>query len=193
MGLISGSLAGVKAIKELPDPQRLVNLVRDVQKEMIQSRGQPSALPQAPQRTIDSRSTQNDNVDSSYLSEFSMDDLEDHNRLSNEFESDKEAPGKQQELLDSVFQQQRQHEKPRQESAWDKIRAQNAPDNTWARLRMEAQKNPDGKQAQNRADIAKELQERSQNEVDSLPRTREEVEHRHNGPVRTNRWGDPIE
>lgn len=31
MGLISGSLAGVKAIKELPDPQRLVNLVRDVQ------------------------------------------------------------------------------------------------------------------------------------------------------------------
>lgn len=103
------------------------------------------------------------------------------------------APGKQQELLDSVFQQQRQHEKPRQESAWDKIRAQNAPDNTWARLRMEAQKNPDGKQAQNRADIAKDLQERSQNEVDSLPRTREEVEHRHNGPVRTNRWGDPIE
>ena len=96
-----------------------------------------------------------------------------------------------------MYQQQQQHQKPRQESAWDKIRAQNAPDNTWARLRMEAQKNPDGidgrKLAQTRADVAKDLQERSKNEVDSLPRTREEVEHRHNGPMRTNRWGDPIE
>lgn len=105
------------------------------------------------------------------------------------------APEKQQELLNSVLQQQNQHQKPRQESAWDKIRAQNAPDNTWARLRMEAQKNPDGidGRTQMRADVTKGLQERSKNEVDSLPRTREEVEHRHNGPVRTNRWGDPIE
>ena len=31
MGLVSGSLAGVNTIKQLPDPQRLVNLVRDVQ------------------------------------------------------------------------------------------------------------------------------------------------------------------
>ena len=59
---------------------------------MIQSRGQPSALPQAPQRTVDSGgSTQNDTVDNSYFDEFSIDESEEHNRLSNEFESDKES------------------------------------------------------------------------------------------------------
>lgn len=69
----------------------LVNLHVTYRKEMIQSRGQPSALPQAPQRTIDSDATQSDGVDNSYFNEFSLDDPEDHNRLSNEFESDKDG------------------------------------------------------------------------------------------------------
>lgn len=68
-----------------------VNLHVTYRKEMIQSRGQPSALPQAPQRTIDSGSAQNDSVDNSYFNEFSLDETEDHNRLSNEFESDKDG------------------------------------------------------------------------------------------------------
>lgn len=31
MGLISGALAGVKTINSLPNPQRLINVVREVQ------------------------------------------------------------------------------------------------------------------------------------------------------------------
>lgn len=31
MGLISGALAGIKAINTLPNPQRLINVIREVQ------------------------------------------------------------------------------------------------------------------------------------------------------------------
>jgi hypothetical protein len=31
MGLISGALAGIKVINTLPNPQRLINVIREVQ------------------------------------------------------------------------------------------------------------------------------------------------------------------
>ncbi|KAI9488236.1 hypothetical protein BDB00DRAFT_877622 [Zychaea mexicana] len=206
MGLVSGSLAGVKTIKQLPDPQRLVNLVRDVQKEMIQTRGHP--LPRGPtpppgagapgphgQQQMSSNATGD---------EFSMDDYNDYAKLESGFENDQALPPqhpqqKQREPSTSDSWTNLQHEKAssrHQESAWDKIRTQNAPDSAWAKLRGEAQKDPDAlnqrKIAQARDQVAKSLQQRSQDASEELPRTREETEHR-GGSMRRNQWGDPIE
>ncbi|CAO3600681.1 unnamed protein product [Absidia cylindrospora] len=46
VGLIIGALAGVNTIKALPNPQRLVNVIREVQLETLNARGGP--LPKAP-------------------------------------------------------------------------------------------------------------------------------------------------
>ncbi|KAI8137608.1 hypothetical protein BJV82DRAFT_335870 [Fennellomyces sp. T-0311] len=196
MGLLSGSLAGVKTIKQLPDPQRLVNLVRDVQKEMVQTRGHP--MPRPPPVPHGQPSNQN----TSGGEEFSMDDYNDYAKLESGFENDQALPpqhhqqNNQHPVTDSWSSLQ--NEKPsqsasRQESAWDKIRAQSAPDSTWAKLRMEAQKDPDAlNNRKARDEVAKNLQERNQESFEELPRTREEAEHR-GGAVRKNQWGDVVE
>ncbi|KAI9259689.1 hypothetical protein BDA99DRAFT_561107 [Phascolomyces articulosus] len=212
MGLVSGSLAGVNTIKQLPDPQRLVNLVRDVQKEMIQTRGNP--VPRGPPQPQVGRGSgveghgQSSNT-SIHGDEFSMDDYNDYAKLESGFENDPALPlspqqqhqhQQQQTVSDSWASLQPEkpssHPQPHQESAWDKIRAQNAPDSAWAKLRMEAQKDPDAfnqrKRAQARDEVAKALQQRNQDSIEELPRTREEAENR-GGSVRKNQWGDPIE
>ncbi|KAI9323699.1 hypothetical protein BX666DRAFT_1889512 [Dichotomocladium elegans] len=204
MGLISGSLAGVRAIKELPDPQRLVNLVRDVQKEMIQARGQQGPLPRAPQPQpvpINSDNTGSYTAHGT-IDEFSADEASDYSKLSSEFENDRtdgfsNSTARQDSSSSWSKLQTEQRGVNNRDSAWDKIRAQSAPDNAWAKLRMEAQKDPESmdsrRLANARAETARGLQERSKQEAEELPRTREETVHRHTGPVRTNQWGDPIE
>jgi hypothetical protein len=96
----------------------------------------------------------------------------------------------------SRTQIQQNRNQPAQPSVWDKIRSENLPNNTWSRIRMEAQKNPDDV-----AEIAKSKAERTRklmnnSELDGngqeLPRTREEALQKV-GPTRKNQWGDALE
>ncbi|KAG2220217.1 hypothetical protein INT45_002809 [Circinella minor] len=207
VGLVSGSLAGVNTIKQLPDPQRLVNLVRDVQGNPT-----PRGPPVGPVGGSGGGGGYGQQQPSNnyHGDEFSMDDYNDYAKLESGFENDTSLPP-------PSLQQQQQHqqqtvsdswaslqpEKPslhlpqRQESAWDKIRAESAPDSAWTKLRMEAQKDPDAlsqrKRVQARDEVAKTLQQRSEEDsIEDLPRTREEAENR-GGSVRKNQWGDPIQ
>lgn len=82
-----------------------------------------------------------------------------------------------------------------QQSVWDKIRAENLPNNTWSKIRMQALQNPDdpeeiAKAKAERANRLRENAEFSYNNVEELPRTREEDMQR--GTSRKNQWGDPL-
>lgn len=86
---------------------------------------------------------------------------------------------------------QQQH----QPSAWDKVRSESLPNNTWSKIRMEAQQNPDdvveiAKAKAARAQRLRESAEFSYDNVEELPRTREELMQR--GASRKNQWGDPL-
>jgi hypothetical protein len=78
-------------------------------------------------------------------------------------------------------------------SAWDKIRAENLSNNTWSRIRIEAQQNPDDvvEIAKSKAARAKRLRENAELNAEELPRTREEALQK--GTQRKNQWGDPLE
>lgn len=91
--------------------------------------------------------------------------------------------------------QQRTQQAP-QPSAWDKIRSENLPNNTWSRIRMEAQKNPDcsveiEKAKSARANRLRENGDFANGGEREIPRTREEARER--GTLRRNQWGDPLE
>lgn len=81
-----------------------------------------------------------------------------------------------------------------QPSAWDKIRAENLPNNTWSRIRMEAQKNP-----QDPAELAKakaarlqKLSEGSEFNSSSMELARTREEEMEKKTLRKNQWGDPL-
>lgn len=88
-------------------------------------------------------------------------------------------------------------EKPQkpQASAWDKIRAENLPNNTWTKIRQEAQRNPESavEIEKNKAARAHRLRENGEfgDNIDEIPRTREEALQR--GTARKNQWGDPLD
>ncbi|KAI8099294.1 uncharacterized protein BX664DRAFT_381871 [Halteromyces radiatus] len=52
IGFASGAMAGVRTIKRLPNPERLVNLVKDVQTDMLASRGLIVDGPNRPPRPM---------------------------------------------------------------------------------------------------------------------------------------------
>lgn len=86
--------------------------------------------------------------------------------------------------------------KQQQNGAWDKIRAESLPNNTWSKIRMQAQQNPEDQEEIAKAKAARatrlrENAEFSYNNVEELPRTREEGMQR--GTSRKNQWGDPLE
>lgn len=90
----------------------------------------------------------------------------------------------------SIKQQQQQP------NAWDKIRSESSLNNTWSKIRMQSQQNPDdveeiAKAKAARANRLRENAEFSYNNVEELPRTREEGMQR--GTSRKNQWGDPLE
>lgn len=83
-----------------------------------------------------------------------------------------------------------------QPSAWDKIRSENLPNNTWSKIRMEAQKNPDSSVEIEKAKSARANRLRENSDFGNggereMPRTREEALER--GSSRKNQWGDPLE
>jgi hypothetical protein len=80
-----------------------------------------------------------------------------------------------------------------QRGAWEKIRSENLPNErpTWAKLREQAQKE---KQGQSNGDAGQNDSTLSspQAQIDSLPRTREEMEQA-NQRTRRNKYGDTVE
>lgn len=77
--------------------------------------------------------------------------------------------------------------------AWDKIRSENLPNErpTWAKLREQAQKEKQGQSSNGDAQDDNPLSS-SQSQVESIPRTREEMEQA-TQRTRRNKYGDPVE
>ncbi|KAI8083910.1 hypothetical protein BDF21DRAFT_360819 [Thamnidium elegans] len=213
MGVISGALAGVKTINSLPNPQRIINVVREVQAEIMKgkqagiegssSRGaQPTFKPHqmTPQEIHESQSQ---------MDEFSPDNAEYQQGGGNSAWNNRRGPSslsssrevdmtdesdplsrKEAATTRSINQQQQQ-----QRSAWDKVRSESLPNNTWSKIRMEAQQNPDdvveiAKSKAARAQRLREGAEFSYDNVEELPRTREETMQK--SASRKNQWGDPL-
>ncbi|KAL9548478.1 hypothetical protein MBANPS3_005664 [Mucor bainieri] len=90
-----------------------------------------------------------------------------------------------------------QQQQPSQPSAWDKIRSESLPNNTWSRIRMEAQKNPESSVDIEKAKAARLNKLRENSDFGNsgereIPRTREEALER-GSASRKNQWGDPLE
>ncbi|KAI9361503.1 hypothetical protein BD770DRAFT_434457 [Pilaira anomala] len=213
MGVISGALAGVKTINSLPNPQRIINVVREAQLEAMKGRqqiGTEGASNRGSPPTFRPRqmTTREIQESQSPMDEFSPDNTEyqeggnhsawnrnrDPSTLNNRGEvdmTDESDPLTRKEAATtrSINQQQQQP------SAWDKVRSESLPNNTWSKIRMEAQQNPDdvveiAKAKAARAQRLRESGEFSYGNVEELPRTREESMQR--GASRKNQWGDPL-
>ncbi|KAG0175307.1 hypothetical protein DFQ30_009579 [Apophysomyces sp. BC1015] len=201
MGMISGAVAGAKTIKALPNPQRLIDLVRDVQKEVIMAKGhRADGAPRIAPPPVAPHQQQQQQQQQQQIGEFAADDTivsHDYANLDSGFESEQGSNDTNQSIRENTAglsyyqQQQQQQQQQPQPSAWDKIRAETLPNNSWTKLRTEAQANRDdgSRIEQSRAETAKRLRERESN-VEELPRTREELEQR--GTARKNQWGDLI-
>ncbi|KAI9270237.1 hypothetical protein EDC94DRAFT_556185 [Helicostylum pulchrum] len=213
IGVISGALAGVKTINSLPNPQRIINVVREVQAEIMKgkqagiegssSRGaQPTFKPHqmTPQEIHESQSK---------MDEFSPENAEYQQGGGNSAWNNRRGPSslsssrevdmtdesdplsrKEAATTRSINQQQQQ-----QRSAWDKVRSESLPNNTWSKIRMEAQQNPDdvveiAKSKAARAQRLREGADFSYDNVEELPRTREETMQK--SASRKNQWGDPL-
>ncbi|KAG2198087.1 hypothetical protein INT47_011922 [Mucor saturninus] len=204
MGVISGALAGVKTIQSLPDPKRLIGVVREVQIEAMKGRqsgggGAPPTISphqMTPQELHEAQSPQD---------QFSPDHVENQQGGGKSAWNNKRSLSHTGELdmtdeTDPLSRQEatattRHLKQQQQQSAWDKIRAESLPNNTWSKIRMQAQKNPDdeeeiAKAKAARASRLRENAEFSYNNVEELPRTREEDMQR--GTSRKNQWGDPL-
>ncbi|KAL7324416.1 hypothetical protein PS15p_209610 [Mucor circinelloides] len=213
MGLISGALAGVKTINTLPNPQRLINVVREVQLEAMKGRqgvngpnasaGSHSTAPtmrphqMTPQELHEAQSPQDQfspdmNENTSGDGVWGNRQTFNRNNNNNEMDITDEA-----DPLSRSQQTQRTHQQPPQPSAWDKIRSENLPNNTWSRIRMEAQKNPESAVDIEKAKSARLSKLRENSDFGNsgereIPRTREEVLERGTAS-RKNQWGDPLE
>lgn len=95
------------------------------------------------------------------------------------------------------LQQRSAQQQAPQPSAWDKIRSENLPNNTWSRIRTEAQRNPESavdieKAKASRLNKLRENSDFGNSGEREIPRTREEALER-GSTSRKNRWGDPLE
>ncbi|KAI8352832.1 hypothetical protein EDC96DRAFT_277174 [Choanephora cucurbitarum] len=205
VGLISGALAGVKTINSLPNPQRIINMIREVQLETMKGR-----MPNTPQQN--NRGIQPNNVQPHLMSSKELSDAQNpQDQFAPDINQDatkelgwndmaiSQQGGKEDANMtgeadpftrrsdETTLRQQAQ-----QPSAWDKIRAESLPNNTWAKIRMEAQKSSPEDIAKTREKTASRLRENAGFEVEELPRTREEALQR-GGSARKNQWGDSLE
>ncbi|KAI8086150.1 uncharacterized protein BX664DRAFT_335036 [Halteromyces radiatus] len=207
VGLISGALAGVNTIKTLPNPQRLVNVIREVQLETVNEKvgsSSPNTLhPKPIQHTTSSYSSMSSHQQSQVDDSFASEDLAlhgDYTKGGSEFQTDRAVQLQQengwqtntnQQQQSSVYNQLRQQPQTKQPSKWDEIRSGNLPNTAWAKIRQEAaERRTDAKSIeQAKANRVAQLKEREAG-FDDLPRTREEAERRISG--RRNQWGDMI-
>ncbi|CAO3618531.1 unnamed protein product [Cunninghamella echinulata] len=211
MGLISGAVAGVKIIKELPNPQRLVNVIREVQQEYLTAHRNGAPAPQP--RSSSSRAQPISDIPSSssnlptaipdsdgFIAEDSTIHGE-YNTKGSEFQTDRAIQLQQQNGWQMNKNQPNQPTvqvqvlNQQQETggggAWDKIRSQNLPNNTWSKIRKEAAEHKADPKAIEEAK-ARRVQQLREQEVsfDNIPRTREETEQLPTG--KRNQYGDYI-
>ncbi|KAI8369645.1 uncharacterized protein BYT42DRAFT_117348 [Radiomyces spectabilis] len=219
VGMISGMLASIKSIKTLPEPQHLVNAIKNMQNDMLQARGYkldgPGGRPRA--MTPEERehptsgyqpqmsSTSSGNFESTSSpdyhgnTEFMADQAENAtssswNRSSSEPSADRTWNRKDMEYDGNANTGNTSAQsQAQQQSAWDRVRAENLPNNSWTKLRMQAQQNPnaDADASKARTERINRLKDQDTvTSVDDLPRTREEWEKR--SSTRTNQWGDAV-
>lgn len=97
---------------------------------------------------------------------------------------------------DPQTQIQANRNQPAQPSAWEKVRSENLPNNTWSKIRKEAQQNPDDvvEIGKSKSERTRRFMNNSELDVsgDEIPRTREEALQK-GGPSRKNQWGDALE
>ncbi|CEP11170.1 hypothetical protein [Parasitella parasitica] len=220
MGLISGALAGVKTINNLPNPQRLINVIREVQQVLSRleamkgrqgangsnqskSGAAPTVRPHAmsPQELHEAQSPQ-DQFSPDMNENTSGDGVWGNKQTLNNANKHSGGGGEMDitDQTDPFSRPQTQRNQPAASisSAWDKIRSENLPNNTWTKIRMEAQKNPESAVDVEKARSARlhRLRESSDFAGGSgereIPRTREESLER-GAPLRKNQWGDPLE
>lgn len=213
MGLVSGALAGVRTIKTLPNSEHLINLVRDVQNEILAERGFKRDSPTSPPRRMTpaerdgERRRPSSGRQQDENGEFIAEDdsLIDNAAIEKPFE-DPDAPRRRVTGYPSQQQQQQQRQTPeygqeeeRPESdttrrgTWEKIRSENLPNErpTWAKLREQAQKEKQS-QSNGNDEQSDNTMSSPQVQVDSLPRTREEMEQA-SRRTRRNKYGDTVE
>ncbi|CAO3590829.1 unnamed protein product [Absidia cylindrospora] len=221
VGLVSGALAGINTIKALPDPQRLVNVIREVQKETLNGNSNSSSSSSRSLPTsISQENTESSSSSSTYPSlstppssqriqgndTFASEDPAlhgDYIRSGSEFQTDRAVQHQQQNGWQNNSNQQQpthstqappshQQQTVAQPSKWEQIRSENSPNSAWTRIRQEA--------AEQKTDTSTIDQAKAQRVValkereanfDDLPRTREEAEQRTTG--RRNQWGDMAE
>ncbi|ORX45652.1 hypothetical protein DM01DRAFT_1349277 [Hesseltinella vesiculosa] len=199
VGFVAGALASVNTIKSLPNPQRVVEVIREVQEEARRQIGQPNATRPPMQRatmpisdpgSVPGHGPQDD--------KFITDDLSVHGEYAtanSEFQTDQASQMQQKQGWPSkekpAIAVQTQANQPAQQSAWDKIRASNQPNSAWAKVRQEAAQHPTDIRAIEAAK-AKRVEQLKETEVsfDNLPRTREEADQR--VKFQRNQYGDPV-
>ncbi|CAB4438635.1 unnamed protein product [Rhizophagus irregularis] len=168
IGFFTGTAAGLRTIKSLPNSQRIFEAIKDAHFRKIA---------QNKKQSQNQNQEQGEDVDSSALSdEFTPD-----GRNLGDTADEQSSWAKYRPTPTPSRQQQSsspQHDD--NNSSWDKIRANN-PSSTWDKIR---QNNTSEQQQQNPT-----FNNESSNE--SIPRTREDFEElRNEGKIRTNQYGD---
>ncbi|KAI8987194.1 hypothetical protein BDB01DRAFT_784984 [Pilobolus umbonatus] len=189
MGLISGALSGVKAINSVPNPQRLINIIREVQMETMQDRQVNGVTPRPgpiPPRGLHTTENPQDQF-SPEIPEFQNND-----GATSLWNRNKE------DLQNTVNMNDQSHsisvpEPTQQTSAWERIRSGNLPTSSWAKIRNESIQHPenDDLRIRQKEERLKRLRENNELSGEELPRTREESAQK--GMARRNQWGDPLE
>ncbi|KAI8875469.1 hypothetical protein K501DRAFT_233638 [Backusella circina FSU 941] len=187
MGMISGAISGVKEINALPNPQRLINIIRDVQLEAMKGRqnGNPNSPPS--HQALPQQDEQSQDIQASY----SSDNTGDYQTEWNNSRVQRESAAVSTEMDHMESPQPTGVQQTIQPSAWDKIRSESLPNSTWSKIRSEANQQPNPSDIEkDRAERYRRLRESSEISAEELPRTREETNKR---TTRKNQWGDVME
>ncbi|KAI9008786.1 hypothetical protein CLU79DRAFT_723340 [Phycomyces nitens] len=173
LGFVAGITAGISTINRLPNPERLKNLVIDVQNEVMAARGYTRDSPTSRPRPMTPEERQNTRISEVGLEQPSA------------------ALGKEPiEPTQDLFWNEEEVQGPSKDtiSAWDKVRAEHAPtSDSWSRLRKEQLEGAPKDQNKNQ-------QPRYDNfSDDRLTKGAFSREGQEEGkPAKTNAWGDPI-
>ncbi|KAG1048074.1 hypothetical protein G6F43_009514 [Rhizopus delemar] len=193
-GFVTGALAGVKSINHLPNPQRIINVMKEIQEETIKKRqmGSIGSQSMASQELYNQNSQDKFSPD---LSDYTQNEKEAWESTGS-YQPDRHDNSRGETvMMDSQPQSQPQPQPQTQQSAWDKIRAENLPNSTWAKVRLEAQRNPvdEAQVAKARAERANRLREDPGFGQEELPRTREDYYEKKRLTARKNQFGDVLE
>ncbi|KAG2213599.1 hypothetical protein INT46_002751 [Mucor plumbeus] len=199
VGLISGALAGVKTINTLPNPQQAMKGRQGVNGH---NQGGGNAAPtirphqMTPQELHEAQSPQDQfspDINENTSGDRVWGNRQTLNNVNKKNNGEMDITDETDPLSRNHAQRNQQSAQP---SAWDKIRSENLPNNTWSKIRMEAQKNPDSSVEIEKAKSARANRLRENSDFGNggereMPRTREEALER--GSSRKNQWGDPLE